>query len=81
MQDACNGMMLCYVWSDVSRPCNESQLRTVNKTCKELMLLDNKHASSSSMKAHKSHKRALRFQAGMKLRYYPLSVSVGLNLS
>ena len=32
---------------------------------------------ATMVKAYKSHKRALRFQAGMKFRYYPLSVSVG----
>ena len=36
MQDACNGMMLCYAWSNVGKPCYESRLRTVNKTCKKL---------------------------------------------
>ena len=30
MQDACNGMMLCYAWSSVSKPCYEPGLRTVN---------------------------------------------------
>ena len=32
---------------------------------------------ANMVKAHKSYKRALRFQDGMKLRYYPLSVSIG----
>ena len=37
-----------------------------------------KYSQKENMvKAYKSHKRALRFQAGMKLMYYPLSVSVG----
>ena len=37
-----------------------------------------KYSQKANMvKAHKSQKRALRFQAGMKFRYYPLSVSVG----
>ena len=31
---------------------------------------------ANMVKAHKSHKRALRFQAGMELRYYPLSVQL-----
>ena len=39
-----DGMMLCYAWSDVSTPCYKPGLRTVNKTCKELMLSDNKNA-------------------------------------
>ena len=37
-----------------------------------------KYSQKANMvKAHKSHKTALRVQAGMKFRYYPLSVSVG----
>ena len=37
-----------------------------------------KYSQKANMiKAHKSHKRSLRFHAGMKFRYYPLSVSVG----
>ena len=37
-----------------------------------------KYSQKANMvKAHKSRKIALRFQAGMKFRYYPLSVSVG----
>ena len=32
---------------------------------------------ANTVKAHNSHERALRFQASMKFRYYPLSVSVG----
>ena len=31
---------------------------------------------ANMVKEHKSHKRALRFQAGMELRYYPLSVQL-----
>ena len=37
-----------------------------------------KYSQNANMvKAHKSHQRAFRFQAGMKFRYYPISVSVG----
>ena len=32
---------------------------------------------ANMVKAHKSHKRALRVQTSMKFRYYPLPVSVG----
>ena len=38
-----DGMMLCYVWGNMDKPCYESRLRTVNKTCMELMLSDNKN--------------------------------------
>ena len=29
-------MMLCYAWRNIGKPCYESRLRTVNKTCKKL---------------------------------------------
>ena len=55
-----DGMMLCYAWSDVSRPCNESQLRTINKTCKEPMLLDNKYVQVIKFEGTQVTQRTLR---------------------
>ena len=35
----CNGMMSCYAWGDVGKPCYESQLRTINRPCKKFSIL------------------------------------------
>ena len=66
-------MMVCYAWDDVSRPCNESQLRIINKTCKKLKY----QITSMQVVKYESTQvtpQPLEFRPAWGMGYYPLEV-------